>query len=613
MATLEKGKLSVQTGNILPVIKKWLYSEKEIFLRELVSNAFDAIVKLRKVALEEEVFGAEDQDYAVDLRIDRENGVLIIEDNGIGMTAEEIQKYISQIAFSGAEEFAKKYEQKDGAGIIGHFGLGFYSAFMVAKRVDIDTRSYKPDAAPAFWTSDGSEEYESGAGSRSKRGTEIRLHMDDDAKTLLDKKELSDLVRKYCDFLSVPVRIDGAQVNRKDALWSKQPNQIKKEEYTEFYKYLFPFQGDPLFYIHLNVDHPFRLQGILYFPRMLHEMDTSKNGVRIYCRNVFVSDEAQEILPKYLTMLQGVVDLPDLPLNVSRSYVQTDPEIRKIASHITKKVADRLVEEFNKNRAEFEKIWPEIGPFVKFAMLSDEKFYDQAKPALLFEVAGSEPKTFVTLDEYTSKNKDKSKDRVFYANDLIAQAAPMRMLNKQGIDVVYLPQMIDSHFVQLLETKSTGVHFARVDAELADHVVDADASSKIIEGESGTSQDRLRELFTKALGNPKVQIRVESLKMDEIPAMILLPEFVRRMSEMAASFQMKEATLPDEHTLVLNLKNPLVQALAKPSLISGQGVSKQERVARAVYGLARISQGAVKPQDVEKFTSETYELLASVL
>ncbi|HMU82527.1 MAG TPA: molecular chaperone HtpG [Leptospiraceae bacterium] len=612
MSTLQKGKLSIQTGNILPVIKKWLYSEKEIYMRELVSNAFDAITKLRKVSLHEDIFGADDQDFAIDIHIDREKGILTIEDNGIGMTAEEIQKYISQIAFSGAEEFVKKYEQKDGHGIIGHFGLGFYSAFMVAKRVEIDTRSYKPDAEAAYWTSEGGEEYESGPGSRTKRGTEIRLHMDDESKSHLDKLEVTELVRKYCDFLAVPVRVDGSQVNRKDALWSKQPNQVQKEEYVEFYKYLFPHQGDPLFHIHLNVDHPFRLQGILYFPRMLHELDVNKNGVRIFCRNIFVSDEAQEILPKYLTMLQGVVDLPDLPLNVSRSYVQTDPEIRKIASHITKKVADRLNEEFTKNRTQYEQIWREIGPFVKYAMLSDEKFYDQAKASVLFEIAGQENK-FCTIEEYQLQNKERAQEKIYYASDLIQQAGPMQMLKEQGIEAVYLPQVIDTHFIQFLESKGIGVHFTRVDAELAEHIVDAGASSKIVDPDAKSSEDRVRELFTKALANPKVTIRIESLKNDQVPALILLPEFMRRMSEMAAVYKMQDAKMGEEHTLVLNLKHPLIQALSRPGILAGEGPSKQERVARAIYGLARLSQGAVQPEEIGKFTGETYELLASVI
>lgn len=611
MSQLQKGKLSVQTGNILPVIKKWLYSEKEIFMRELVSNAFDAITKLKKVAMHETIANPEDEDYAVDLTIDRENGILSIQDNGIGMTSEEIDKYIAQIAFSGAQEFVKKYEQsKDGPSIIGHFGLGFYSAFMVAKRVEIQTRSFHPDAKPACWISDGGEEYESGEGTRTKRGTEIKLYLDDESKSLLDRGPVNELVRKYCDFLPIPVRVDGSQVNRKDALWAKQPSQVTKEEYIEFYKYMFPFQGDPLFYIHLNVDHPFRLQGILYFPRMQHEMDVEKNGVRIYCRNVFVSDEAQEILPRYLTMLQGVIDLPDLPLNVSRSYVQTDPEIRKISGHITKKVADRLNEEFKKDRPGFEKIWPEIASFVKFAMLSDEKFYEQARASLLFQVAGKEPAEFVTLEEYQASAKAKSK--IYYASDLIAQAAPMRMLGSQGIQVLYLPQMIDSHFVHFLETKSQESQFTRVDSEIAEEIIEKDAP-KLVDQDAKNAEDRLRELFGKAVANPKVTVRVETFKSADLPAIILMPEHMRRLSEMAASYQMKESRLPEEHTIVLNLKNTLVQGLAGPELIAGEGPSRKERVARAVYGLARIAQGSVLPEEVEKFTHETYDLLAAFM
>lgn len=613
---MAKGRLSVHTENILPVIKKWLYSEKEIFLRELVSNALDAITKLKKASLTEDVFEAENTDYAVDIRIDREGGALVFEDNGIGLSEEEIQKYIAQIAFSGAEEFVKKYESggdKSKAGIIGNFGLGFYSSFMVAKRVEIESRSFRPGDAPARWVSDGGEEYEIGPGSRTKRGTEIRLILDDDSKEMLDKATISGLVRKYCDFLPMPIRVDGAQVNKQEALWTKTPSSLKREDYHALYQYLYPFQGDPLFYIHLNVDYPFRLQGILFFPRLEHELDLNRSNVKIYCKQVFVTDEAQELIPKFLTVLQGVVDLPDLPLNVSRSYIQNEPDVKKIAQHIIKKVADRLLEEKKNREDEYKKIWPEISPFVKFGMMSDERFYDQAKDAVVFEIASSAAeKKFVSLDEYVSANKDKTGGKIYYATDLRAQAGPLKLLEAQGIETLHLGMAIDTHFIQFLEMKSGEHRFVRVDAEVHDAVVDKEAASNLVDQENKSNTDRIRDVFQKAVGNPKVIIRVEALKSADVPAIILLPEHIRRMADMTATMAQKTAAFPEDHTLLVNSKSALIQALGRPSLVDETGGSKKEKIARQVYRLARLAHGAMSAEDLEKYISESYAMLESL-
>lgn len=620
---MEKGRLSVHTENILPVIKKWLYSEKEIFIRELVSNAHDAIEKLKKVSLSEEVYQPEDDEYQVELRLDKENGILIFEDNGIGMTADEIKEYIASIAFSGAEKFAEKYLKEGDTGIIGHFGLGFYSCFMVSKKVEIESRSYRPDAEPVKWISDGGEEYEIGPGFREKRGTEIRLYLnEDDASEFTDLGRVSGLIRRYLDFLPVPIRVDGAQVNRQKPLWTSQPASLKKEDYTEFYKYMFPHQGEPLFYIHLNVDHPFRLQGILYFPRLAHEMDLNKSNVKIYCQQVFVTDQAQELIPQFLTVLQGVIDLPELPLNVSRSYIQNEPVVRKIASHIIKKVADRLVQECQKNRAEYEKIWNEIAPFVKYGMLSDERFYDQARDCLLLEVLGAEGSSNLkTIEEYLSESKDSDSKKIHYVSDMQTQGQALRMLQKQGIDVVHLGTMIDSHFTGFLEMKRGDVKFVRVDAELHEHAVDSQ-ESQVVDDQNRDIKTRLEELFRKALDNKKVVIRPEALKSEEVPAMILLPEQQRRMAEMSALWGEKENPLAAEHTLLLNTKNPLIQKLGRPGILSASGEeasvsgsegSKKERVARQVYHLARLAQGAAGPSDMEKYAQEIFSLLQEIV
>ncbi len=611
--TTEKGRLSVHTQNILPIIKKWLYSEKEIFIRELISNGFDAITKVRKVALTEDIHQPEDTDYAISITIDRENKKLILSDNGIGMTQDEIRKYITQIAFSGAEEFAKRFEENEGdqSAIIGHFGLGFFSSFMVASRVEIQTRSATKDAQPAYWSGDGSEEYEIGPGNRVNRGTDIILHVDE--AELLDVARINELVRRYCDFIPVPVRVDGAQVNRQEPLWSKQPSSLKREDYIEFYKYLYPFQGEPLFYVHLNVDHPFRLQGILYFPKLAHELDLNRSNVKVYCKQVFVSDEAQELIPRYLTVLQGMIDLPDLPLNVSRSYLQNEPQIKKIAAHIVKKTADRLAEEFRRSRTEFEGIWNDIAPFVKFGAMNDDRFYEQVKDAVLFQLAGEDEKKFVTLDEYTIANTAKTQDRIYYASDLRGQAGPLGLLRSQGIGVLLMETLIDTHFIQFLESKDSKRRFVRIDAEVAEHVLDGSAS-KIVGADNKSQDEQIAELFRRAIGDEKVTVRVESLKSEDVPAILLLPEHVRRFSEMAAYMNEKRPDFPREHTLLLNSRHPVIRKLSAPQIVTTEGTrGKQELAALEIYRLARLMQGGMTAADLETFVSDAYRLLDAVL
>ncbi|MCB1325104.1 MAG: molecular chaperone HtpG [Spirochaetales bacterium] len=618
---MQTGRLSVHTENILPIIKKWLYSEKEIFLRELVSNAFDAISKLKKVRLQEDIRDAEDEAYAVDIRIDREKNVLTIEDNGVGMDADEIQRYITQIAFSGAEDFARRYEEskdKSKAGIIGNFGLGFYSSFMVADRVEIDSLSWNPSATAAFWSSDGGEEYQIGEGTRTKRGTTIRLFMEEGSRDLLDLAEISRLLRRYCDFLPVPIKVDGAQVNREHALWTKQPSQVKPEEYTDLYKHLYPYQGDPLFYVHLNVDYPFQLQGILFFPRLAHEMDLNRSDVKIFCKQVFVTDEAQELIPRFLTVLQGVIDLPDLPLNVSRSYLQNEPQVRKIAQHIIKKVADRLNEEFRNNRDHFEEIWPEISPFVKYAMMNDERFYEQARESLVFELtkAPAEGSRFTTIEDYQARNKDRTDKRIYYVSDNRSQAGPLKLLESQGIEVLRMGHLIDSHFMQFLESKAGGeFHFARVDAEISEHVLDKSADAKLVDSEGKDLSDQVTELFKSTLNDDQITLRVEALKDESIPAMVLLPEQMRRFSEMSAMLQQGSGLqFPKQHTLILNSRNEIIKGLAKPAIITGEtGPGKRELIAREVYLLARFAVGGVGPDEFEDFLKNSYQVLERAL
>lgn len=610
---LQKGKIGINTQNILPIIKRWLYSEKEIFIRELISNAFDAIEKLKRIMLNEEIYQSDQVDFFIEVKLDKEKGTLHFIDNGIGMTKEEVEKYIAQIAFSGAQEFAQKYlKDQSSVDIIGHFGLGFYSSFMVADKVEIHTRSYQLEAEPVYWVSDGSDEYFIGKGESINRGTEIILHLNDEAKNeFLDKITLQNLIRKYCDFLSIPIKLDGLQVNYQKPLWLKKPNEVSKEEYLSFYKYLYTLDSDPLFYIHLNTDYPFRLQGILYFPKLKHEMDLNQNYVKVFCKQIFVTDEAQEIIPKFLTALKGVLDLPELPLNVSRSYIQQDPEVKKIATHIVKKVADKLVEECKNNREYYEKIWKDIAPFVKYGMMEDSKFYENAKEALLFETIVEENldnRKFKTIHEYLDHNKTKTDNKIYYATDLKTQGPAVRLLLKQGIEIIYLDKLIDAHFSSFLEMQEHNVHFVRVDAEISDHAIEKE--SKIIDSDSKTLKDRVEDIFRKALNNTKIIVRAEQLKTDEIPAMILLPETYRRVSELAVLYGEKDKfTIPEHHTLLLNLKNPLIQKLGKPDIIltEGQEIKPEKlELAKQIYHLTRISQALVSPEEMQNYAKEIF-------
>jgi len=614
---LQKGKIGINTQNILPIIKKWLYSEKEIFIRELISNAFDAIEKLKRIMLNEDIYQSDQVEFYIEVKFDKEKGTLHFIDNGIGMTKDEVEKYIAQIAFSGAQEFAQKYlKDQSSVDIIGHFGLGFYSSFMVADKVEIHTRSYQLDAEPVYWVSDGSDEYFIGQGERKDRGTEIILHLNEEAKNeFLDKITLQNLIRKYCDFLSIPIKLEGLQVNYQKPLWLKKPNEVSKEEYLSFYKYLFPLDDDPLFYIHLNTDYPFRLQGILYFPKLKHEMDLNQNYVKIFCKQIFVTDEAQEIIPKFLTALKGVLDLPELPLNVSRSYIQQDPEVKKIATHIVKKIADKLVEECKNNREHYEKIWKDIAPFVKYGMMEDSKFYENAKEALLFETIvedNLDNRKFKTIQEYLEHNKTKTNNKIYYATDLKTQGPAIRLLLKQGIEIIYLDKLIDAHFSSFLEMQEHYVHFVRVDAEISDHAIEKE--SKIVDSDSKTLKDRVEDIFRKALNNTKIIVRAEHLKTDEIPAMILLPETYRRVSELAVLYGEKDKfTIPEHHTLLLNLKNPLIQKLGKPDIIlTEEQEIKPEKLelAKQIYHLARISQALVSPEEMQNYAKEIFQFIA---
>jgi molecular chaperone HtpG len=600
--SVESGKISVQTENIFPIIKKWLYSEKDIFLRELISNSVDAITKLKKVSLTEEFEGG--TDYRIDLTFDKEARTLSIEDNGIGMTDDEIRKYINQIAFSGAEDFLKKYENNENKpGIIGHFGLGFYSSFMVSTKVTIETKSYKKDARAVMWESESGVEFKISTIEKSTRGTKITLSLDGDSGEYLDKWKLKDLVKKYCDFLQVPIYADGEQANKQKALWSEQPSSVKAEDYKEFYNYLFPFSGEPHFQVHLNVDYPFRLQGILYFPKITHELEASKNGIKLYCNHVFVSEEANELVPQFLTVLKGTIDIPDLPLNVSRSYLQTDPLIKKISSHIVKKVADKLVDEHKKDKEAFEKNWDDIALFVKFGMMNDEKFYEASSKILLFKSSNG---GYISLEDYWAKNKEKNDKKVFYAPESEANTSLMDLFKSQELEAILVDSRIDTHFLQFLEGKNTEMKFQRVDSDIVDQVVDKEAKSEIVDSENKTESDRISDIFTSTLGREGLTIKVENLKSQDVPAVIILPEYMRRISEMNLGMNQDKSNLFKNHTLLLNAGSGLVKNIAKTAVLNPD---KAKDLCKHVYDLALLSSKVMSETEIGSFVKKNYQLL----
>lgn len=604
----EKGTISIHMENIFPIIKKWLYSDKEIFIRELVSNSIDAINKHKHLCLIGEAKDCEDNDYRVDIKLDKENNTLTITDNGLGLTSEEVKKYINQVAFSGAEEFVKKYKSgNENDQIIGHFGLGFYSSFMVAKKVVINSLSFQEGSEPIRWECDGTPEFELSKGTKSSRGTEITLYLADDEKEFAEKARIEHLIKKYCDFLPYKIYLDGEEENKQKALWNEQPSNVKKEEYIEFYNYLHPFSPEPLFWIHINVDYPFNLKGILYFPQLSHELDMSKNHIKLYSNNVYVSENTQELLPRYLTVLQGGIDSPDIPLNVSRSMLQNEPHVRKISAHISKKVADRLKEMFNKEREEFQKVWDGIQAFVKVGIMEDNKFYDMLKDVIIFKTTDDKYKT---LDEYLKDNEEKAKGKVFYTSDKETQSGYISMFKNQGIDVLVLDSFIDSHFINFLEMKNNDIKFSRIDSDISETLLDKESTQDIIVDPktNKTSNELVEDLFQKSLGEEGIKIKVENLKSSDIPGMIIFPEQMRRFHEMTSLMQQKDPGLLKDYTLVVNASSPIISNLKNISSESGKD-DEINLICNHVHELALLSQKQLAPEKMPKFLERSNKIL----
>lgn len=598
---MQKGKVQVNTENIFPIIKKFLYTDHEIFLRELISNAVDATQKLKYLASRGEA-KVDDADSAkITVTIDEENKTLTISDQGIGMTEEEIDKYINQIAFSGAEEFVEKFKDtKEDANIIGHFGLGFYSAFMVADKVEIQTLSHREDAKPARWQCEGTTDFKITRGNRKSRGTDIILHINDDSKEFLEKFRIQSMLDKYCKFLPIEIEFDGKVINDTHPLWKKTPTDLTDEDYLKFYKELYPMSEDPIFWIHLNVDYPFNLTGILYFPKISNEVDPNRNKIRLYSNQVYVTDEVKDIVPDYLMLLHGVIDSPDIPLNVSRSSLQADGNVKKITGHISKKVSDKLAEIFKDNKEEFEKKWDNISIFVKYGMISDDKFYDRAqKFCLLKDVNGN----YRLIDEYIKEIEANQKDKdgntvVLYTSNPEEQHTYIEAVEKKGYNVLLLNDLIDNHFVQHLESKLENTTFKRVDSEQVDKLIDKDETIESVLSEKDI--ERLKEYFEDSLKDQNFEVDIVNLGPDESFTSIIQPEWERRFKEMRQFGGMN--MFGDQKTKIMVNSNHK----AAQSILDSDNESREDKI-RFAIDLAKLAQNMLKGKDLSRFIERSYK------
>ena len=620
--TNQKGSISIHTENIFPIIKKWLYSDKDIFIRELISNGCDAVNKYKKLISLGEAKGNTDENYKIKVSIDKENSALIFEDNGIGMTAEEVEKYINQVAFSGAEDFFNTYKEKmnEENDIIGHFGLGFYSSFMVSKKVQIDTLSYKENATPVRWVSEDGLEFElTQSDNRQTRGTTITLFLADDSKEFLEEYTVRNIIDKYCSFLPVDIYletikteetkedevVDTTPINDTNPLWLKAPKDCTDEEYKEFYRKVFKTFDEPLFWIHLNVDYPFNLKGILYFPKLKNEFELIEGKVKLYNNQVFVADNIKEVIPEFLLLLKGVIDCPDLPLNVSRSFLQNDRDVSKISKHIVKKVADKLKSLYKNERENYEKFWDDIQVFIKFGCLKDESFYDKVKDSILFKTINSQ---YITLNDYLENCKEKHENKVFYVSNEEQQSQYIKLFKDYGLDAVILDSTIDNHFIYMIEFKNQGVHFNRIDADLSDILKENDNE------DNKEIKTDIENLFKDVIGDRINNYSVESLKSEDTPAIILISEQSRRMAEMRSQFAGMDfgMSFEEEKTLVINNNSYIVKKLV--SLKDDE--SKKEQVSlicNQIVDIALLSNKELDSKQLDEFIKRNNQLMSMVI
>ena len=625
----EKGTISIHTENIFPIIKKFLYSDHEIFLRELVSNAIDATQKIKQLASLGEYEGKLGG-LTVEVSVDKKKKTITISDNGIGMTAEEIKKYINQIAFSGATEFMEKYKDKaDNQQIIGHFGLGFYSAFMVAKKVEIVTLSHQEGAEGAKWVCTGETDFEIKPDKKKKRGTDIILHIADDSEEFLEEARIDGILTKYSKFLPIPIKFgqkdkseeDGKDkdgnikyksvkveniINETKPIWTKSPNDLNDEDYLAFYKTLYPFGEDPLFWIHLNVDYPFNLTGVLYFPKLKKDFDIQKNKIQLYSRQVFITDEVKDIVPEFLQLLHGVIDSPDIPLNVSRSYLQADSNVKKINGYITKKVADKLADLFKNDRENYEKKWEDIGVFVKYGIISEEKFEEKAKDFVLLKNLDNK---FFTIEEYKKQIEANQTNKegnavVLYTTDKEKQHGYIETAKKRSYDVIELSGSIDSHFISNMEQKNEKMVLQRVDADVIDKLIDKDEKKESVL--SDKEKEELKAIFDKAIDSKNNSVNVEAMATDDMPVTITLPEFLRRMKDMQATGggPMMFGDIPMTLSVAVNANHEVIR-----KILDSKTDKKREKLAKQAYDLALLAQGMLEGKALTDFVNRSVELI----
>ncbi|MCR5115187.1 MAG: molecular chaperone HtpG [Bacteroidales bacterium] len=628
---MSKGQINVQTENIFPVIKKFLYSEHDIFIRELISNAVDATQKLKALSTMGK-FEGDLSDLTIHVKVDKDAKTITVSDRGLGMTAEEVDKYINQIAFSGAEEFLQKFKMEDG-NIIGHFGLGFYSSFMVSEKVEIVSRSYQPDAKAVRWSCTGSPDYEMEEADKADRGTDIILHVADDAAEFLEESTIVSLLRKYCRFLPIPIQCgeeshwekpEGAEakegeevkevevkrpriINDTHPLWKQSPSSITPEQYLEFYRQLYPMTfEEPLFQIHLNVDYPFNLTGILYFPKVRNQLEIQKNKVQLYCNQVFITDQLEGVIPEFMMLLHGVIDSPDIPLNVSRSYLQSDSNVKKISSHITKKVADKLEEMFKNDRENYEKKWDDLKVFIEYGCLTDEKFYERAKNFILFKNVDGK---YYTMDEYRAGVETLQKDKndivvYLYAHDLATQHVYIQSAKEKGYDVLLMDGFLDTHFINLLEPKLEKCRFARVDADVMEKLIEKDEPmpAKLSEAE----QTSLKELFEKCVDKEKFTVQIANLSEGELPIMITQNEFMRRFQDMQKLSGQGNGMYGnfEHYNLVVNGNHALAG-----KILGESDEARKEALTHQLIDLALLSQNLLTGEKLSDFVKRSVELM----
>lgn len=607
---MTKKQLEIHSENILPIIKKWLYSDKDIYVRELISNACDAIHKV-KILRDQGLVQATDEEFRIDVKIDKNKRTITFSDTGVGMTADEVQKYIAQIAFSGAEDFIDKYKSNDAKDqFIGHFGLGFYSAYMVAEKVEIDTLSYQPGSEPVLWSCDGSAEYTLEKGSRTNRGTDITLFVDKESEEYLEDSKLRKILEHYCSFLPYPIYLGDKRINTQEPLWIKAPSACTDQDYLDFYRHLYPMEQEPLFWVHLNVDYPFHLKGILYFPKLQRNFDMQKNTVKLYSNRVFVADNCKDVIPDYLMVLRGVIDSPDIPLNVSRSYLQMDRTVRQLSSHISKKVSDSLAALYKSDRERFIKSWEDTSLVVKMGILEDEKFYERAKEYLIWKTTEG---SWTTIEEYLERNRPKTGEKVLYTRDEKHSSHVVEVYRKQGIEVICAENPMDPYLMQQLERKMTPLKFQRVDAGLDESLLDKEREKTVLDASGKTEAAHLADFIRTKLDDNQIEVEAKSLATDTLPGFIMIDEDQRRLRDYMLHIDPKDMhkkmQMMGKRTFVVNTNHPLMNVLQK---IDKSDPEMAKDMVRQAYDLALLSQREMDPETLNDFISRSNRVMEKI-